>query len=87
MLGVHRAQDLQHAHVLLAMKRARLHLDARNGETLKPSEWDKYAVSWVVTIGMTVGAIFGAAALHLNPFGSRTDDWPLVPVALTLFFA
>ena len=33
------------------------------------------------------GALLGAAALHLNPFGDDTDDWLLVPVALTLFFA
>ena len=57
----------------------KFHSRLAHGETLKPSEWDKYAVSWIVTLGMAVGAVLGAAALHLNPFGSRTDDWLLVP--------
>ena len=56
-------------------------------DALKQADWDKYTVSMIITVGMAVGAILGAAALHMNPIGDDTDDWLLVPVAITLFFA
>ena len=55
------------------------------GESLAQADWDKYAVSMTITLGMTLGAILGAAALHLNPFSEDTNDWVLVPVGITLF--
>ena len=65
----------------------KLHFRLMSGEKLKKVDWDKYAVSFTVTLGMTFGAILGAAAMHLNPFGNETDDWLLAPVAITLFLA
>ena len=58
-----------------------------SGEGLKQAEWDKYAISMAITVGMAVGAVLGAAALHLNPLGAETVDFTLLPVAVTLLFA
>mmetsp|Transcript_39606 Transcript_39606/g.118327 ORF Transcript_39606/g.118327 Transcript_39606/m.118327 type:complete len:99 (-) Transcript_39606:13-309(-) len=35
-----------------------------------------------IVCGMAAGAVLGAAALHLNPFGAEADAWLLAPVAL-----
>ena len=58
-----------------------------DGPGLKPADWDKYAVSMTITLGMAAGAVLGAAALHANPIGADTNDFTLAPVAVTLFFA
>ena len=58
-----------------------------DGPGLKQADWDKYAVSMTITLGMAAGAVLGAAALHANPIGADTNDFTLAPVAVTLFFA
>ena len=59
------------------------------GDALKPSDWEKARQSVTITLGMGLGAVLGAAAMHLNPIATEpnTDDGLLVPVAITLFFA
>lgn len=57
------------------------------GDTLKPTDWEKMKQSATITIGMALGAICGAAAVHLNPFGSDPDDGLLLPVGMTLLLA
>ena len=56
-------------------------------EFLTQAEWDKYAISFTITVGMAFGAVLGAAALHLNPIGTDTNDYTLAPVALLLLVA
>ena len=51
-------------------------------DELKPSEREGMAVAIIVVVAMAFGALLGAAALHLNPFGRDADDWLLVPVAI-----
>ena len=65
----------------------KLNYKLASGEGLKQAEWDKYAISMTITVGMAFGAILGAAALHLNPLGKDTMDFTLLPVAVTLLFA
>jgi len=57
------------------------------GETLKASDWEKMRQSANITVSMAVGAVCGAAAMHLNVLTSDSDDLLLVPVALTLLVA
>ena len=56
------------------------------GDEFKAADWEKMKQSATVTFGMAFGAVLGAMAMHVNPFGvdADSDDWLLVPVAITL---
>lgn len=57
------------------------------GETPSPADWEKFRQSMTISVGMAIGAVIGAAAMHLNPLGKGGHDWLLVPVAVILFLA
>ena len=52
------------------------------GEMLSDATRADMLKSSVIVGGMAAGALTGAAALHLNPFGEGADAWLLVPVAV-----
>lgn len=62
------------------------------GDKLKDADWEKMAQSINVTVSMAVGAVLGAAALHLNfvdalNLGFDGNDFLLFPAGITLVVA